>query len=114
MANAGNANCQLGASCLWTYNDYNGGFAYNEDHSSPVYSGIDNRANSVVANGASCSITLFYDSRFVNEGPYFYLFSRTLMGYNYQDPNLSNGAGYGDYAGQNWSNRISRITYGGC
>ncbi|WP_338022167.1 peptidase inhibitor family I36 protein [Arcanobacterium pluranimalium] len=119
IASAGTGNCKAGASCLWTQNDYNGGFAYNEDHSSPVYSGINNRANSVVANGASCPVTAFYDYRDGNSGSYFMLYSRTRIGSNYQDPNLSNGAGVGpeeypEWASENWSNRISRVTYMHC
>lgn len=27
------------------------------------------------------------------------------------DPNLTNGAGYGPYATQNWDNRVSRIIF---
>ncbi len=35
-------------------------------------------------------------------------------GRNYQDPNLSNGAGYGKNWIQNWENRISYILFDKC
>ncbi|USR79978.1 hypothetical protein [Arcanobacterium pinnipediorum] len=108
---AGNPYCPLGASCVWTGNDYYGVRGENYDNSSPVHSSIHNRGNSAAANGASCWATQFYDFRGGNSGSYFILYSKSMRGENYQDPYLANGAGVGPYANQDWANRISRITY---
>jgi len=76
-----------------------------------------NRADSVSVNGAQCKYTVFYrtwhiwDSRPI--GKAFTLYSRQLMGMNYRDPNLSNGAGF-DSNGSDVRNDIEATEFTGC
>lgn len=78
---------------------------------SPVHESINNQGKSAAANGATCKKTRFYDYTWGNSGSFFILHSESIVGTNYRDPDLSNGAGVGDYAHENWENRVSRITY---
>ncbi|SPT75924.1 Uncharacterised protein [Arcanobacterium haemolyticum] len=64
---------------------------------------------SAAANGATCRKTRFYDYTWGNSGSILILHSKRCN--EYRDPDLSNGAGVGDYAHENWENRVSRITY---
>ncbi|TBW20871.1 hypothetical protein EZJ44_08055 [Arcanobacterium bovis] len=114
IASAGTGACPLGASCVWIHYNYDGIAGENYSHSSPVHASRDNNTKSAAANGKSCYATHFYDYRWGNSGSYFTLYSKYMKGSNYQDPNLSNGAGVGPYANENWADRISRVTYDGC
>ena len=114
IASAGVENCQLGAACLWSDYDFNGFKAWNEDPESQVHPSIDNKSKSAAANGASCSATYFYDFYRGRTGSYFILNSKTRIGTNFRDPDLSNGAGIGKYRYQNWENRVSNITFSDC
>lgn len=79
--------------------------------------GMNNRSSSAAANGASCKYTRYYKSwDFTTDsvyGSYFTLYSEQLMGSNYRDPDLSNGAGF-DGAGQNFNNTIEGTWFTGC
>lgn len=102
--------CKSGYACIWEHDSYSGR-SYGGSVAGPVASTINNMASSASANGARCTTARYYDSGSTNSGSYFDLYSRQLMGYNYRDPNLTNGAGYGPYATQNWDNRVSRIIF---
>ena len=110
-AEASDSSCPFGASCVWTGKGYTGIKGRNYDNSSPVHESINNQGKSAAANGGSCWATKFYDYTWASSGSYFVLYSKTIAKTNYQDPDLSNGAGVGDYAHENWENRVSRITY---
>ncbi|WP_231957959.1 peptidase inhibitor family I36 protein [Arcanobacterium haemolyticum] len=110
-AEASDSSCPVGASCVWTGKGYTGIKGRNYDHSSPVHESINNQGKSAAANGATCKKTRFYDYTWGNSGSFFILHSESIVGTNYRDPDLSNGAGVGDYAHENWENRVSRITY---
>lgn len=92
---------------------YDGWRATNEDPSSAVYPAMNNNSESIAANGGTCGLTRFFDEDRGPFGKYIYLFSQTLAGYNYRDPNLYNGAGYGAYSHENWANRIGWVEFGG-
>jgi len=110
-AQAGTGACTLGYACLWQNNDYNG-TDYGKLYNGSVVSTMDNKASSAASNGKTCSKTRFYDSS-NGTGKYFELSSQYLVGSNYRDPNLSNGAGVGPYSGENWSDRVSYIAFSG-
>lgn len=111
VAEAVGSNCPPSASCVWTGSYYTQIRGENYDNSSPVHPSINNRGNSAAANGASCWATRFYDNTWASSGSYFTLYSERIVGTNYRDSSLGDGAGTGPYAHENWANRISRITY---
>lgn len=118
-AGAADAPCDSGYACGWDGTSYSSTF-FGTAHTKTRWSlqGFANKAESAAANGASCTQTRFYKSWNIitNDvyGDYFTLYSRTLLGYNYQDPNLSNGAGF-DSAGEgSYSNTIEATWFVGC
>lgn len=110
-ASAGSGGCQLGYASYWEYNDFNGRSGGNH-YDGPVVASLNNKTNAVSANGKTCSITRYYD-RSDRTGAYFIMNSETAAGYNYRDPNLGNGAGFGSWSNENWTNRISSVEFDG-
>ena len=105
--------CPVGYACTWQNEHYNGRHWFQSNHEQVTPDGMNNKASSAAANGSTCSITKFFDNTSPS-GAYFYLHSAYLVGGNYQDPKLSNGAGKGPQAKQNWDKRISYIQFGEC
>lgn len=104
--------CASGWACVWNRYSYTGAWAANDrDGALRITSdkaGVaKTKSASAWANGKNCYQTYFYDSA----GQYFILDSEQVRGYNYRDPNLSNGAGTGRYAGQNWNDRVRRVVF---
>ncbi|WP_250442643.1 peptidase inhibitor family I36 protein [Actinotalea sp. C106] len=118
-ASAAVAPCPSGYACGWDSTSYSGTyFASALNKTNWGRQGFGNRAESAAANGASCQFTRFYKSWNIvtNDvyGDYFTLYSRQLLGSNYQDPNLSNGAGY-DSAGEgSYANTLEAHWFTGC
>lgn len=115
-AQAGTENCSTGWSCVWEHKVYEGkvgAVTLNKN----VVPYVSNMGSSAAANGQTCRSTRFYETWSVwNQnvsGSYFTLDSKVLVGSNYRDPNLSNGAGY-DGVGQNWEDRVSGIWHVKC
>lgn len=117
-AQAGTGLCNSGFACGYDKTNYDGdmyGTAKNSYDWKLV--GFANRADSVSVNGASCKYTDFYDTWHWWDtapiGKLFTLYSRQLMGSNYRDPNLANGAGYNS-SGKDIRNRIDATVFWGC
>ncbi len=117
VAQASDGLCASGYACGYdgySYGDPYYGTSYTERNWNLASFG--NVAGSVSANGASCKYTRYYKSwNYITNhvyGDYFTMYSRQLMGYNYRDPNLTNGAGY-DGTG-NWDNTIEGTLFTGC
>lgn len=109
------ANCGTGYACIWQDNNYTGQHYWKQvRQAQAVPSTINNMASSAAANGGTFPCTYFYDFAYQNSGSFFVLWSRTLKATNYQDPNLSNGAGFQANYNENWDNRVSRIVFGAC
>ncbi len=112
-ASAGTENCSRGYACGWdslTYEGTSFGSTYTEGWWSPFL----NRASSVAANGTTCKSTRFYKSwnHMTGHvyGDYFTLHSKTLVGSNFRDPDLRNGAG--DRTGETgWDNTIEATKF---
>lgn len=100
------ASCALGWGCLWQGSNYSGKWAANQ------YDGFVNTtvSNSAWANGNSCHRTSFRTGS-GSTNHFFILDSQTRIGSNYRDPNLSNGAGRGQYSGENWKDRVRYIRF---
>ncbi|QFU97940.1 hypothetical protein KDY119_01446 [Luteimicrobium xylanilyticum] len=108
------ADCNVGYTCLWMEDNSSGTYiGKSADYDSLVGTKLNDTASSAEANGGSCSSTYYYDTS-TRSGAYFYLNSKSLVTANYQDPNLTNGAGKGTNAGENWDNRISSYKFSGC
>lgn len=111
------AACPVGYACIWDYTNYSesGRYWKQSANEQAVPATINNKASSAAANGKACYATRFYDNGAQATGSYFILHSKTrLPNSYYEDPYLANGAGLGDFSGQNWDNRISRIKFTGC
>jgi hypothetical protein len=111
VAQADIGQCPSGAGCAWTTADYGGSF---QDAQNGVrYTGIFfvNQISSVKSNGnTNCS--RFWDGDNYT-GDYIY-FSRPARGGIYQDPNLTNGGGYGSTNTANWNDRIGSMNWQTC
>ncbi|NMW64407.1 peptidase inhibitor family I36 protein [Mobiluncus mulieris] len=104
--------CPVGYACIWQNKHYNGRYWFQSNHEQVTPDGMNNKASSAAANGSKCRITRFYDSP--SPSGAFFMLDSQQHGRNYQDPNLSNGAGYGKNWTQNWENRISYILFDKC
>ncbi|WP_255432498.1 peptidase inhibitor family I36 protein [Cellulomonas sp. SLBN-39] len=114
VAPAAQAVCDAGHMCIYVNNDYSGTMrGFSNSKLSWGGFGLDDKASSASANGTSCSKSYYYDNRDWT-GDYFYLNSYTITGANYQDPNLSNGAGYGTWATNNANDKISSANFASC
>ncbi|WP_149205101.1 hypothetical protein [Actinotalea subterranea] len=105
--------CSNGWACRFPYNDYDLGNLYqqNNQYSDADFAIADNWADSVISQGNSCRTSWYKDANY--GGASFYL-HRVVDGYNYQDPNLSNGAGQGPYSGSNFSNNLTSLKFVDC
>ncbi|MCU9995435.1 peptidase inhibitor family I36 protein [Mobiluncus mulieris] len=104
--------CPVGYACIWQNKHYNGRYWFQSNHEQVTPDGMNNKASSAAANGSKCRITRFYDSP--SPSGAFFILDSQQHGRNYQDPNLSNGAGYGKNWIENWENRISYILFDKC
>lgn len=104
-------------ACLWGENSYSGCFVrYINDTASfgnwaTCGSSANNGANSVRNQDLFCNVVFFENTSYGGAG---ILFNNVSDGFNYQDPTLSNGGGVGyggNYAGQNWQDRISSLRF---
>lgn len=109
--------CGSGYACGYEHLSFDGGMfgsAMSEFNWGSV--GFGNTATSVSANGGSCKYTRYYvswDPIFGKpSGTYFTLNSRQLVGTNYRDPDLRNGAG--DKPGINFNDDIEATKFTGC
>jgi hypothetical protein len=106
--------CIKGHTCLWMEDSYEGTYiGKSASAASLVGTALNDTASSAEANGGSCSTTYYYDTA-TESGQYFYLNSKTIVSANYEDPNLTNGAGKGTNASENWDNRISSYKFSNC
>ena len=120
-AQAGTGYCALGSACAWKDASYEGGLHRTEINISLYWDvWFNDVTTSVAANGRSCNYTRFYADTYLTvrgndagSGNWFTLYSKTRMGQNYQDPNLTNGAGF-DGTGTDWNDKVSAITFTGC
>lgn len=114
-AQAGDGLCASGHMCIYVDLSYDGtmrGFSNNR-LSWEGYA-LNNTATSTSANGGTCSRSYYWDAGNWS-GDYFYLNSRTLVGSNYRDPDLRNGAGVGTWsAGHNADDKISSANFSSC
>lgn len=116
-AAAGDGLCNLGYNCIYQDLSYQGGVLGSKKASKSLRGNVtwNDKATSVSANGASCRYSNFYENAQgragAPSGDAFQIYSRSLMGYNYRDPDLRNGAG--NRTG-NWDDRISGFTFSGC
>jgi len=107
--------CTLGWACVWRDANYGGPWAAAPadgflSKASDKGGTAKYQSNSAWANGNACHRTSFRTgSR--NGDKFFILDSETRVGSNYRDPNLANGAGRGDYSGENWKNRVRYIRF---
>ncbi|MBI9115721.1 peptidase inhibitor family I36 protein [Sanguibacter suaedae] len=114
-ASAATGDCASGYACVWEHPQF-GGRYFGTAKSKAALTSLINVASSAAANGASCRYTRFYDDRTLNNEPsgsYFTLYSKQLMGSNYRDPDLRNGAGL-DGAGRNFDDTIEGVWFTGC
>jgi hypothetical protein len=116
-AQAGTPDCQLGAMCFWDLNSYDGVVATMTANSGTFYPGayMQNRTQSVHANGADCARSTYYQGN--SQDGYriwFYSDQWEPSGGITEDPNLSNGGGYGADNGRNFSNNISSYQFSDC
>ncbi|WP_164984152.1 peptidase inhibitor family I36 protein [Oerskovia turbata] len=107
--------CYSGTACLWQHSGYGGTkYSVSANWGSYYNTVMLNAASSAAANGAGCKKTRFYED--VNAGEdvtrpwYFQLYSQQRLGYNYQDPDLKNGAGIGGWpsgpGGNGWNDTV--------
>jgi hypothetical protein len=109
------AECQLGTNCHWYNNNFDGASVNMRAHQGS-FSGavLDNRTQSLKANGTTCMRSYFYKTgNWSNAYIWLYSDDMTTSGQN-EDPNLSNGGGYGPYNGENWSDVISSYKFSHC
>ncbi len=116
VASAADSNCPLGAACAFDGYAYSGPTVVTAYNNTNLWgTSYNDDASSAAANGRNCKYSRFYaDTTYSSggSGPYFTLYSKYKLGYNYQDPDLSNGAGYNGSG--NWDNRVSAIEFAGC
>ena len=114
-AQAAAGDCPAGFMCIYVDINYQGtwrGFSNNRLSWEEFW--LNNRTSSVSANGKSCSRSYYWDNGDWT-GDFFYLNSQTLVGYNYRDPDLRNGAGVGTWsAGNNANDKISSANFSSC
>lgn len=115
---AGDGLCDRGYTCIYQDLNYDGGVLGSARSSKSLWGNLawNDKATSVSANGGQCMFSNFYEHASQSNGtPYgdsFQMYSRVLVGYNYRDPDLRNGAG--NRTGQDWNDRISGFTFSGC
>ena len=111
-ANAATPKCASGYYCVWSSYNYTGagffGASGNVNNYAKTYPGMENRARSVANFGKYSRITAYVNSD--GSGWYFNLNNVNQKGVN-RDPNLSNGAGFGDYSHKNFNDKLSRHTW---
>lgn len=108
--------CTKGFACLWAGRSYTGTTWGNSNNSGTFdmwSTGSNDVASSAWANGGTCRYTTWYING-GQTGNWFYLQSQSIFGAGYSDPNLSNGAGYGQYNTQNFEDKLSSYKYSGC
>jgi peptidase inhibitor family I36 len=117
-ASAGDGLCDLSFSCIYQDLNYDGGVLGSAMSSKSLWGNLkwNDKATSLSANGQQCKYTNYFEhASNTNGAPYgdaIQMFSRSLMGTNYRDPDLQNGAG--NRTGQDWNDRISGFTHSGC
>lgn len=116
-AAAGDGLCDSGYNCIYKDLSYQGGVLGSKKISKSLWGNFawNDKATSVSANGASCRLSNFYENARASDGApsgdSFQIYSRSLMGSNFRDPDLRNGAGNRT---DNWNDRISGFTFSGC
>lgn len=105
--------CTTGWACTFPYNnyEYTNNYQQNYQYSISDFFVGDNWADSVMSYGRSCRTSWYKNANY--GGASFYMM-RQADGYNYQDPNLSNGAGSGPYSGSNFSNSLTSLKFVDC
>lgn len=96
-ANAGITQCQNGQACVWRDGSYSGKFR-GMTLGANNYTGITwsdgslsvAQASSVRNQGNNCDIRFYKGINQTGDNMYF---DRVVEGFNYQDPNLTNGGG---------------------
>jgi hypothetical protein len=116
-ASAGAGLCNSGYVCGYDLTNYDGRlFGTAQSSSNWHLQGAADMATSVSVNGASCRYAVFYtDWNAVSNtasGTTFQLNSRQLVGTDYRDANLANGAG--NRLGVDLSNKVSWTKFTGC
>jgi hypothetical protein len=118
VANASTSQCTSGNACMWGENDYTGCFVQYTNNTAgfgnwaTCAANANDGANSVRNSGNYSSAVFWADSGYTGSA---IMFNRVGLGYNYQDPNLSNGGGV-TYSGagantENWQDRISSLSW---
>ncbi|AWE43217.1 hypothetical protein DDD63_11210 [Actinobaculum sp. 313] len=106
--------CASGWACVWQSYSYTGQWAAAKSDGPLSVTSDKNgvaktKSASAWANGRLCKHSYFQDGK----GKSFRLDSEQLVRTNYRDPNLSNGAGKGTYAGENWNDRVRSVVFSG-
>ncbi|MFT0848947.1 hypothetical protein VR010_14505 [Actinomycetaceae bacterium L2_0104] len=107
--------CTLGWGCVWRNSNYGGAWAASDYNSflrlSSDEAGVAKTvSNSAWANGNLCHATSFRTGS-MDSHHYFILDSQTRRVTNFKDATLSNGAGRGPWAGENWQNRVRYLRF---
>lgn len=115
-AYAGDGLCNAGYMCIYKNEVYDVVKGTAKSSMDLWGDGWNDIASSVSVNGTSCRYSIFYEhtSGSYGYGETFTMYSRTLMGYNYRDPALSNGAGFDGVNEGSWDNRISYAQFSFC
>lgn len=109
--------CASGQGCLWANNSYTSAYyrTYdkvdnydNKNWEIPSRTNVGNNASSSAGYGNTCNAS-FYANTYQSGHNFNYY--RPSIGGVIRDPNHSNGAGWGPYAGENWDNRISSLRW---
>jgi len=109
--------CASGWACVWQNSSFQGSWAASNYDSflrtaSDKAGRAKTQSNSAWANGSLCISTEFRTGSTASDR-YFVLNSQQRTGVNYRDPHLSNGAGTGRWAKENWQNRVRYIRFDG-
>lgn len=115
-AQAAYTDCPQTYYCVWANTSYGGDyFASSINQSDYATLGgavgkLENRSSSVYNNGTQSRIKAYVNAD--GSGWYFLLNNPYRPeGKSVRDPNLSNGAGYGDFSDKDFDNKLSRHSW---
>ena len=105
--------CPKGYWCAWWDIGYSNLLGQRSETTWNMSPTANDQASAIAANGGFCKATRFYEHT-NRGGKYIELYSQSLKGTNYKDPDLRNGAGISPYATENWNDRISSVMFTQC
>jgi|GEM_PF-6617687 len=108
------ATCNSGYACFFSDLSYGGPLVQRSASQGNLEgNALNNEATSIATNGSSCTATRFFDASTLT-GSYLILDSEEKVGSNFQDPDLRNGGGRGDYSAWDYNDRISGWQFANC